>query len=88
MTTIALPLTIRIGRKAYAIPDLATASRMVCAARDKAGIGNRAFTTPLIFEGDRQIAYVSYNGRIWAGTQREWKPDSKPLYDNGAGLNH
>ena len=78
-------LTIRIGRKAYVIPDLATASRMVCAARDKAGVGNSRFTPPMIFDGDRQIGYVSYNGRVWPGSARDWNPGIVPLHDNGAG---
>lgn len=82
---IIAPLTIRIGRKAYAVADLATASRMVSAARDKSGVGNSRFTTPLIFEGERQVAYVSYNGRVWAGLPTAWKPGDKPLHDNGAG---
>lgn len=81
----AQKLTVRIGRKTYAIPDLATASRMVCAARDRSGVGNSRFTVPLIYEGERQIGYVSYNGRVWAGEQRGWKADDKPIYDNGAG---
>ena len=79
-------LTIQVGRKSYPIADLAAASRMVCAARDKAAIGNRCFKPPLIYEGGRPIAYVSYNGRVWAGINpRGWKPGDKPLYDNGAG---
>lgn len=36
------------------------------------GIGN-------IADGGKIIAHVSYNGRVWAGT--EWKPGMVPLYD-------
>jgi hypothetical protein len=82
---VTTELTIRIGRKAYAIPDLATASRMVCEARDKAGVGSREFKTPMIYEGERQVGYVSYNGRVWAGDPRGWKSGDKPIFDNGAG---
>lgn len=86
MTIVLAPLTIRIGRKSYPIPDLRTASDMVCAARDKSGVGNSRFTAPLIYEGDRQIGYVSYNGRVWEGSPREWKSDTKMLFNNGAGV--
>lgn len=81
----ATELTIRIGRKAYAVPDLAAASRLVCAARDKSGVGGSRFKTPLIFAGDKPVGYVSYNGRVWAGDPRGWKAGDKPLFDNGAG---
>jgi len=83
MTTLTAPLTIRIGRKAYAIADLAEASRMVCAARDKSGVGNSRFQTPLIYEG--AIGHVSYNGRVWSGLPTQWKAGAVPLFDNGAG---
>lgn len=85
-TEVKASLTIRVGRKAYPIADYAEASRLFCAARDKAGTGGRDTPTPLIFEGDRQVAYVSYNGRVWAGDPRDWQPGRKPLYDNGSGL--
>lgn len=84
-TALTAPLTIRIGRKAYAVADLATASHMVSAARDKAGIGCSRFTPPLIFEGERQVGHVSYNGRVWPGLPTQWKPGDRPIYDNGAG---
>lgn len=84
--TITASLTLKIGRKAYAIESLADASRKVCAARDKAGIGSSRFTPPSIFDGERQVGYVSYNGRVWAGEPRGWKAGDKPIYDNGAGV--
>lgn len=86
MTTPTAPLTIRIGRKAYAIPDLAAASRMVCEARDRSGIGSSAFKPPLICEGDRPVGYVSFNGRVWPGLPTQWKAGAVPLFDNGAGV--
>ncbi|MFA5901046.1 MAG: hypothetical protein WC829_18250 [Hyphomicrobium sp.] len=26
------------------------------------------------------IGYVSYNGRVWAGTPQGWKSSDRPLY--------
>lgn len=87
MHAITAELTIRIGRKSYAIPDYATASRMVCEARDRSGIGGSRFRSPLIYEGDKQVAHVSYNGRVWAGASgRDWKPGDVPLFDNREGI--
>jgi len=73
-------LTIKVGRKHYAVASLAEASALYCAARDKCGFGASRVPNAPIFEGSRQIAYVSYNGRVWAG--KEWQPDATPLFDN------
>jgi hypothetical protein len=85
-TEAAPALTLRVRGKSYPVTDYAEASRMVCEARDQAGIGNSDFPTPLIYEGGRQVAHVSYNGRVWPGLPTQWKAGDKPLYDNGAGL--
>lgn len=77
-------LSIRVGRKTYAIPDLAAASRLVCEARDRSGARSSRFTPPLIFDGGRLVGHVSYNGRVWAGEPRDWKPGAVPLFDNVA----
>jgi hypothetical protein len=37
------------------------------------------FTGGPIAEGGKIVAHVSYNGRVWAGT--EWTPGATPLYD-------
>ena len=74
--------TMTIGRRSYPVASLAEASAMFIAARDRAGTGGRDTPTPLLFDREgRQIAYVSYNGRVWAGTPRDWKPGHRPLVD-------
>jgi hypothetical protein len=42
-------------------------------------IVNSRFTGGPIAEGGKIVAHVSYNGRVWAGT--EWTPGATPLYD-------
>lgn len=32
---------------------------------------------PILDETGKQIAYVSYNGRVWEGT--DWEPGKKPI---------
>lgn len=82
-TTIKPALTIKVGRKSYPIADYAEASRMTLAAAHALMMAgarmSESFRTPLIFEGKRQVAYVSQNGRVWAGHPREWKPGATPL---------
>ncbi|NBW23479.1 MAG: hypothetical protein EBR82_87615 [Caulobacteraceae bacterium] len=83
MTAIKNTLTIKVGRKSHPIADYAEASRMTLAA--VAALAEREhrvgphFKSPLIYEGGRQVAYVSQNGHVWAGNPREWKPGATPL---------
>lgn len=83
--TIAAPLTIHLGGRTYPVASLAEASRMFCAARDAAqfarrgGGGASRTPTPMLYEGDRLVGYVSYNGRVWAGHPHDWQPGMKPL---------
>jgi hypothetical protein len=73
--TIRPSLTIKVGRKSYPIADYAEASRMTLeAAHALMMTGARmseSFKSPLIYEGKRQVAYVSQNGRVWSGHPRD-----------------
>lgn len=86
--TPATTLTMQIGRRRYQVASLTEASRMFCTARDKAmhrGVGGSSHTpTPMIYNGDRLIGYVSYNGRVWAGHPHDWQPGMKPLLETAA----
>ena len=83
--TIRAQLTMSVRGKFYPVASLADASRMFCAARDKAeavGAGGASRTPcPLIYEGDKAIAYVAYNGRVFAGAPSEWTPDTRILFE-------
>ena len=85
MTAATIPattLTLAIGKRRYAVATLEDASRMFCAARDKSGFGNSKINNPLIYRPDGTLlGYVSYNGRVWPGHPREWKPGIKPLHE-------
>lgn len=82
----AATLTMQIGRRTYPVASLAEASRQFCEARDRAVArgagGSRRTPTPLLFDGDgKQVAHISYNGRVWAGHPRDWQPGRTPLVD-------
>jgi hypothetical protein len=32
-------------------------------------------------EAGKMLAYVSYNGKVWAGEPGSWQPGDAPLYD-------
>ncbi len=84
MTAISLPakpMFLQIGRKLYEVASFEQASIMFCKARDASGLGASKITSkPIVDERGETIAYVSYNGRVWAGAAKEWKPDASPLY--------
>lgn len=31
-----------------------------------------------------QVAYVAYNGRVFSGQSKDWKPGVEPIYEPGA----
>lgn len=76
-----MTMELRLGRKTYPVADYAEASRIVCNERDRRGVGASRFPDALIYEGDNLIGYVSYNGRVWAGNPRLWRPGHQPLYE-------
>lgn len=72
---------LQVGSKLYQITSYEQASCMFCAARDKYGEGSTRTPTPVILDlAGSVIAHVSYNGRVWPGS--DWTPDATPLYDN------
>jgi hypothetical protein len=75
------PMFLEIGRKRFQVASFEEASRMFCAARDKAGEGASRTPTPkIVDEAGIIIGHVSYNGRVWAGAS--YVADAQPLYDN------
>lgn len=83
-TAIKPSLTIKVGRKSYPITDYAEASRMTLAATHALMMTgarmSESFQSPLIYDGKRQVAYVSQNGRVWSGHPRDpFDANKKPL---------
>ena len=68
---VALPLTLKIGKKSVVVSDLAEASRKYQEARDYNMVidGGDANTFPFgrVVRGGRAVARISYNGRVWDG---------------------
>jgi hypothetical protein len=76
----ATAFTMVIGRRRYAVASLTEASSKFCAARDKVGAGASQTPTPMLYAADgKLVGYISYNGRVWAGHPRDWKPGAKLL---------
>ena len=34
-----------------------------------------------IYQNGCAVAYVSYNGRVWQGRAKDWKPGQLPIFD-------
>lgn len=74
------------GKQAIEVQTFAEASKVVQHFRDTAdygfAIGGDQYSrwqVGRIFEGSKQIAHVSYNGRIWQGTARQWNRDTQEI---------
>lgn len=71
MTTPASALFMRLGDDArlFPVPSVERASEMYCAARDASGDGASRVPPALIVDQTGQrVACISYNGRIWPGS--------------------
>jgi hypothetical protein len=78
-----LALRINADRNVTAVKDWAEASAIWAKMREEGGFGmsNMPNVTIIDLNTGMQVAYVSYNGRVWPGVQ--WSPDAKPLYYPG-----
>lgn len=76
------PLDIGVPRSMVPVESFRSASNAVLGyiARNNLGGGNWAGGQ--VFKDGRQVAHVSYNGRVWKG--KSWKSGQKPLYEAGA----
>ncbi|BCH33196.1 hypothetical protein MesoLjLc_51260 [Mesorhizobium sp. L-8-10] len=72
--------TLVIRKSRIPVATLADASRIYSERRDASGLGASRWPEGQVFEGDRLIGRVSYNGRIWS--PGDWRPDDVPIYDN------
>lgn len=83
MTQMTETMFLQIGKRRYQVSTLEQASAMFCTARDKSGYGaSQMPRVTIVSEAGREIARISYNGRIWPAG--DWTPASAPIYDNRA----
>jgi hypothetical protein len=83
--TTAGKLFVQIGNRRFEVGSLQEASEKFCHARDQYGEGASKTPRAIIVDGaGKQIGHIAYNGRIFPGRSRDWKPDTKPLLDNRA----
>lgn len=79
-----MAMTLVIGARLYPVaPEtLAAASALYCAKRDASKLPSSRMPPAFIMRDGRTIGHMSYNGRVWEGSPRQWSPETKPLYDN------
>jgi len=82
MSLPTMPLILDLGGKQYPVPSIEAARDLFVRARNiaEAGVSN---VTPaeIVDPVGRIIAHISYNGRVWPGSMRDWKPDQQPLLE-------
>ena len=77
------PIFVRTGNRTFPVATLANASALFCATRDKRGHGSSGTPSCEVVDGDGNlIGHISYNGRIWAGSARDWSDKTALLFDN------
>ena len=61
------------------VQDLAQASKQYQALRDKSGLGGSQFGSGSVLKNGKEVAHVSYNGRVWIGPKGSVKDYEKDL---------
>lgn len=75
-------MTVYLSKsKAIPVADYAEASVKCRAYIDARGLGNSAWSGGLLLMDGDPAGHVSYNGRVWPGLARDWKPGIQPIYD-------
>lgn len=75
-------LSLHIGtQRPIPVQDFADASRAYEFVRNAIGFTMRSrLAVGRVMDGDRHVATVSYNGRVWP--PEPWHADMLPLFDN------
>lgn len=70
-----------IQGRSFPFTSFEEVSRAYRATIERLGVGGSKTPQCSIFDAaGNQTAYLSYNGRAWAGSQRDWQPGGYPLY--------
>lgn len=69
-------IKLKIGRKVFEVAGFPEASAVYQRERNASGEG--ASTFPV---GRIPGHYVSYNGKVWAGSPKDWAPGKAPVFD-------
>lgn len=64
-----------VRSQSFEVKNFAEASAIYCRLRNESGEGASTFC-----HGRLPGHYISYNGRVWKGKPRDWKPDTRPVY--------
>lgn len=75
---------IKIKPNRVKVSSFAEASKVCQKYIDDNDLGGGNWTGGTIYEDGKEIAYVSYNGRIWEG--KEWSVTRKELFEDGGGI--
>jgi hypothetical protein len=73
---------VEIDGRSFPFTTFEQVSRAYQRTIDQLGLGCRETPLCSIFDSAGvQTAYISYNGKGWAGSQRDWVSSNEPLYN-------
>lgn len=75
--------TLHLGRfyRPFRVANWRSASKIWSEIRNREMWESGTHPHGLIYEDDAVVAYVSWNGRVWAGMPLDWRLGQTPLYD-------
>jgi hypothetical protein len=65
------------------VTSIAEASHFYSSARDMSDEGASTWPHGQIIDGGKVVAYISYNGKVWADDpcRRDWETGAAPLFN-------
>ncbi len=74
----------RVNRMAFECGSLQECSETYSNVRDGLGLGASRLSAAALFQDGKVVGHISYNGRVWAGSAKDWTSQTALLYDNRA----
>jgi hypothetical protein len=72
----------RVNRMAFECATIKECSETYSNVRDGLGLGASRLSAAALFQGGKVVGHISYNGRVWAGSAKDWTSQTVLLYDN------
>lgn len=87
MTTHIIPMTpseslfVKVGRTKLPFQGAAHASRAYREAIERSGLGaSQTPTCTIVDQSGVIIGRISYNGKVWLGSDADWQSSDTPVY--------
>jgi hypothetical protein len=72
----------RVNRMAFECETIKECSETYSNVRDGLDLGASRLNAAALFQDGKVVGHISYNGRVWTGSAKDWTAQTALLYDN------